>query len=378
LKNILIVTGTFPPLNSIGAGRPYNWAFYFSKFGANITVLTYKKTERDGSLTYIKDCSKFNLIEVKVIQNRFKLFHFIKKGWEKIKNKKFDILISTSNPWQTHYLAYLYKNKYKNIKWIADFRDLWSKNHYYIQKGLKHKIHYFIEKKIISKADILTTVSFPLKQELKQLHSIKTEVIYNGYEILQPIMRKVNNKLIISYLGTIYKQRQDSLLLLLLSIKELIKENLLFIEEIEVNIYGEKLSDIPKIVKNDNFYKKFVNIYSIVPREKSLEIQNKSDLLLLLEWNDANTKGILTGKLFEYIASGTPIISIGPDDTFSASQLIKNTNTGFVCGMDKEKIKQVILDIKNNKYIYKPNYEEIKKFSRENQSKILFNLIKDL
>ena len=184
--------------------------------------------------------------------------------------------------------------------------------------------------------------------------------------------------MIISYLGTIYKQRQDSLLLLLSSIKELIEKNIISFNDIEVNIYGKHLADVPEIVGNDDFYKKFVNIYGLVTRDESLKIQNSSNLLLLLESPYVNTKGILTGKLFEYIASGTPILSIGPDDTFSSSQIIKKTNTGFVCGMDREKIKKVILDVKNNKYTYKPNYDEIKKYSRENQAKILFDLIREL
>ena len=45
---------------------------------------------------------------------------------------------------------------------------------------------------------------------------------------------------------------------------------------------------------------------------------------------------ILTGKLFEYIASGTPVICIGPVDGDAAS-VLQNTECGYAFDFNDEK-----------------------------------------
>ena len=243
------------------------------------------------------------------------------------------------------------------------------------------KLHYLLEKKVINKADVITTVSEPLSEEMQvEYSSIPVYTIYNGYERLLTPKKKKGKKIKISYLGTIYPQRQKPLLLLLLAIKELILEGKLTFEEISVDFYGYKhrMGNIEAIVEKDEIFKKFVKIHDIVSREESLKIQNESHLLLLLEWADAKTKGILTGKLFEYLASGTPIISVGQDSSFAASKIIKDARAGFVCGMDIKCIKNAIMAIKTGKYVYAPNYEIIKEYSRENQAKRMWKIVRKL
>jgi hypothetical protein len=53
----------------------------------------------------------------------------------------------------------------------------------------------------------------------------------------------------------------------------------------------------------------------------------QSRVLLLIEIDSEDTKAIIPGKLFEYMASETPIIAIGPKDA-DVEQIIKSTHTG--------------------------------------------------
>jgi hypothetical protein len=71
----------------------------------------------------------------------------------------------------------------------------------------------------------------------------------------------------------------------------------------------------------------------------------KSASLLLLVLNDApNAKGILTGKMFEYLASGRKILCIGPVDGDAAS-IIDDTCSGVTrTFLDYPGIKMTILD----------------------------------
>ena len=75
-----------------------------------------------------------------------------------------------------------------------------------------------------------------------------------------------------------------------------------------------------------------------------LKLQARSDILLLLTWNDPQEKGVFTGKLFEYIGSAKPILSIGAVDDV-ASNLIRDHNFGLA----SNKIKEIVAFVKNIK-----------------------------
>ena len=51
-------------------------------------------------------------------------------------------------------------------------------------------------------------------------------------------------------------------------------------------------------------------IVNHVPHDEVKRLQEASQVLLLLVNNALNAKGILTGKLYEYLASGRPILAI--------------------------------------------------------------------
>ena len=67
-----------------------------------------------------------------------------------------------------------------------------------------------------------------------------------------------------------------------------------------------------------------------VPYQKSLQIQRDAHALLFLPWNDQATDGIISGKIFEYLFSRTPIISVGAQTIETAQKMILQNNAGYV------------------------------------------------
>lgn len=378
---ILIVSEFFPPLNNIASGRPYSWASYLSS-AHKVTVITTNKTKYDAPLDYVKDCSHFEFIEIDNAVNTFAgRLKWVIGSLKKLKAADYDVVISTSNPWLSHLVPFCLKLINKKIKWIADFRDLWSINHYgYIKKNsFRNRVHTFIEKAIISKCNAITTVSEPLAHDMKQLHTEKEiKVIYNGFEELSAVSESKNSdKVTIVYTGTIYKGRRDPSVLFH-AVSQLISEKAIEKDKIEILFFGAKHGDLENIIDKNDISRDIVKVLPMISRHECISIQNKASALLLLEWGDTENKGILTGKLFEYLAAGTPIISIGPDETFESSKLIIKTNTGFVCANDTEKAKNAILQIYKNNYSYSPDYEVIGEFSRKEQAKSLERLVEQL
>ena len=89
----------------------------------------------------------------------------------------------------------------------------------------------------------------------------------------------------------------------------------------------------------------------------------QADVLLLLTWDNHLERGVLTGKLFEYIGASKPILSIGAinDD---ASRLITSNNFG-VASNNPEVIYSFLKSIRKNEFKF--GYEERYKFERAKQ-----------
>lgn len=82
-----------------------------------------------------------------------------------------------------------------------------------------------------------------------------------------------------------------------------------------------------------------------VPHQEAIREQASATALLLLINNSPNAKGILTGKIFEYLASKRPILAIGPEDGDTAA-VLNETKHGFIADFDnEEKIKSLIINL---------------------------------
>ena len=69
-------------------------------------------------------------------------------------------------------------------------------------------------------------------------------------------------------------------------------------------------------------------MHGYVPYQKSVGIQRVADVLLFLDWTDIRAEGVLTGKLFEYLGSGRPILAIGASKNTEAARIIADTGCG--------------------------------------------------
>ncbi len=77
-----------------------------------------------------------------------------------------------------------------------------------------------------------------------------------------------------------------------------------------------------------------LELVDYLPRAESLRLQRDSEALLLLVPDAGGRgKGVLSGKVFEYIAAGRPILAVVPPDG-AAAELIRETGSGVVVAPD--------------------------------------------
>ncbi len=79
----------------------------------------------------------------------------------------------------------------------------------------------------------------------------------------------------------------------------------------------------------------------IVPRAQALQAQRSADAVLFFDWNDHSTEssgGVVSGKIFEYLASGTEILAVGGRSADVIAGLLEQTAAGTWCGDDVERL----------------------------------------
>ena len=291
-----------------------------------------------------------------------------------------DAIISSGPPHSMHLIAQKlhYQN---NVKWLADFRDPWSNLYYnkdFKQGAFAKNKNKKLEEGVLKNADCILTVSTTLQQEFSKIAK-RVEVITNGFDDEVSASEKValDANFSISYIGLLPKQSNPRLLFKVL--KELCQESAAFKNDLQINFIGD-ISEEVKIEIESNNLTKNTSFTGYVSHQKAIAYQKKSQVLLLLIPNVENNKGILTGKVFEYLIAKRPILAIGPEEGDLAT-ILAETNAGVVINFDaeeklKRQINKLYQQFKGGELIV--NATNIQNYHRKELTKNLAVLLKSL
>ena len=379
MKKVLIVTYYWPPCGGAGIQRWLKFSKYLPEYGWEPIVLTVDPKYGsyqvfDASLE--KEVSELN-IEVHRTKSREVLNYFSKlfgkkslpqggvspkksfksnlmmfirrnffvpdprRGWNRFAYKKalqlireynIEKVITTSPPHSTQLIGLKLKKR-ANIEWIADFRDPWTSIFIYEESGQLSFIRNYeksLERKVVQRADKLITVGPTLKSTLEEIRQKQdVHVITNGYdhELSSPAERKSgadSNSLRIIYTGTMNDQYDP--FVFFEGLKLALAESDL---NISVDFYGSVSGIIREKVRKMGLGEDTVRFNETISYSESLSEMRKSDILFLVIPKAKSEKLILTGKIFEYLATKLPILCIGPKDG-DAADIINSTNSGTV------------------------------------------------
>lgn len=297
-------------------------------------------------------------------------------------------IVTSGPPHSLHLIGKKLKTKFKNkITWITDFRDPWSQIYYkddilmstFIKKRLLK-----LEKKTIQQCDLLITVSNSLKKEFIELGADKNKahVITNGYDnsdlsIEELKQEKENNKFTLTYVGTLPEFSNPEILWDVL--KKLKESNFINEDNFELKFIGN-INQIVKDCLTKNKLDSIVDFKGVIPHGEISKHFYSSNILLLLIPNTQNSKGILTGKLFEYLASKKQILAFGNPDG-DVQKILDKTNSGKVFSYvqnssnENNLINFIKSSFKIESELKKVNIVEIEKYSRENLTQELATLL---
>ncbi|GAB2768513.1 glycosyltransferase family 4 protein [Salinimicrobium soli] len=261
---------------------------------------------------------------------------------EYLEENQIDTVITTGPPHSLHLIGLGLKKKMK-IKWIADFRDPWTQIGYH--KKLKllpfaRRKHERLEKEVLQTADQIITTSFTTKKEFEELTNRPIEVITNGYDREKIEQKPLDEKFSLAHIGSLLSERDPENLWQ--AIKELVLENEDFANNFELKLVGAVGEQVLGSIQKWGL-RAYVEKIGYVSHSEALQLQKSAQVLLLIEIDREETRGIIPGKIFEYMVSGRPILAVGPEKA-DIEILVKKTNSGaFFQYSQKEEIKAFLL-----------------------------------
>jgi glycosyltransferase involved in cell wall biosynthesis len=278
-----------------------------------------------------------------------------------------DLVLTSSGPYSLVFLGRKLKNRF-NSKWIADLRDSLS-GHTYRHGRIHARVFSMLSPLLLSAlkdADAVITVSpEEARRDEKILKRSVLSVIpgwdpeeWEGIEPLPELKRDPRFKFL--YAGRLYSG-YVTLLPFFTALNRLVGE----VGKIQavVYYYGPSRDLLLKDLETFPYLGPLVEIHDPVPPEEIRRVMRSVDLLLL-PTSLRGEGGVGGGKLYEYLASQTPILSF-PDDPF-VSGILRETGGGISCSGDPaelEKTLRKILLSERFRTLSSPKEEAIRRYT---------------
>ena len=332
--------------------EPYRFASMLSRkqtktISAGIVPKTSKQTLLQRLLLFIR--GNFFIPDARV-------------GWVKpsvtflesyIKEHQIDTVITTGPPHSMHLIGLKLKAKIttdttKKLHWIADFRDPWTTIGYHdklkmtVRTQRKHKN---LEYRVLNTADQVIVTSPTTKKEFSTITKKPITVITNGFDTESHQEVPDTNRFTLSHIGSLLSDRNPLLLWKVLD--TLVREHAGFREQFELILVGKVSQEVVEVIKSFGL-EKHLTLVGYVSHQEAIALQCQASVLLLIEIDAEITKGIIPGKVFEYLAAKRPILALGPKDA-DVSDIITETQSGYYFEYTQEEaLKEAILYLFHN------------------------------
>ncbi|AWH75384.1 glycosyl transferase family 1 [Dokdonia sp. Dokd-P16] len=357
--------------------EPYGWA----------STLSRKQTKTISSGILPKE-GKQSLLQKAMLYVRGNFFvPDARVGWVApsveylkmyIEENNIEKIITTGPPHSLHLIGNQLKNWKPSLNWLADFRDPWTTIGYHDKLRMTAKTnarHKLLEKQVLTTANHIIVTSPGTKREFQSITKRPITVITNGFDdrIITP--HHPSERFVLSHIGSLLSDRNPQLLWKVL--RELCDELPAFSKALEIQLVGKVSQEIIDAITECGLESQ-LNLVGYVSHQEAQRLQGQANALLLIEINAEKTKGIIAGKLFEYLSAQRPIVAIGPQGA-DIGTIIEKTATGsFVDYSQEKKLKTVIKALFTGGYKYASNENEVANYHRRELTAQLSNLIAHL
>lgn len=305
---------------------------------------------------------------------------------EYIATHAIDTVITTGPPHSMHLIGLQLKAKItaggsKTIQWITDFRDPWTTIGYHDKLKMTAKTkqkHKELERVVLETADHVIVTSPTTKKEFAAITHKPITVITNGFDATHTGEVAIDNTFTVSHIGSLLSDRNPIVLWKVLA--KLVKEHDQFEKHFELKLVGKVSQEVIDAIK-DHGLEKYLILVGYVSHQEAIRLQQQAAVLLLIEIDAEITKGIIPGKVFEYLTAKRPILGIGPKDA-DVGEIITTTDSGYYVDYSQEAVLEKMLRTLFENYRSSTDtvsrVDAISKYHRKELTKTLATLIHSL
>ena len=392
MMTVLILTYYWPPQAGSGVQRWLKFAKYLPEYGWKPVIIT----PRNGTAPYYDDSllkdvppeaeiiytgtlepfAIYNALQGKKpkaavpvgmmgLTEKKGMFHRLanylranvfvpdaRRGWmpyarkaalKRIAEGGIDLVVTTGPPHSTH-LAGLDIQRQTGLPWLVDLRDPWT-NIYYNKtlprsRSTQAKDQAW-ESMVVRSASAVTVVSPGMADEFSP-RAKRLEVIYNGYDDsdLPPTPPTSHKGFTLSHVGNFFPSLESSGLTSALS--RLCKEEPGFAADLRLRFTGLLDSGVEERLRIAGLAPNIQVTPPVSHKDAVVEMMRASMLLFSIA-NEGNVRALVSGKIFEYLATGLPILAIGSPESGAAQVLLDAEFGPMLPHEDSEGISQALL-----------------------------------
>ncbi|HYG19993.1 MAG TPA: glycosyl transferase [Ohtaekwangia sp.] len=256
-------------------------------------------------------------------------------------------IVTTGPPHSMHLIGYQLKQGNPSLRWLADFRDPWSEWGFLesIMAGTRaRKLHRKMEAKVLSAADEIITITPFYKRRFEQLSGRSVTLLNNGFDEddFDNLVIRRTDKFTVLHAG-IVNERCDPRPFMK-AIRALIEEEPSFRESVILEFVGDVHPSFRAFVDADAELTRVTRFTPHLPHKELVARYGEAALLLLVLTGYKDAEGYMPGKLYEYLATGLPVLAVGPEHG-DASKLLRDTRSGaMIDGANTQAIKSFLLE----------------------------------
>jgi len=355
MKNVLMIIPFFPPTSGGGVYRPLSFVRGLAQHGWQPTVVA-----PDGAAYWVRDRSLCRRIpeDVCVVRTRtlsgqsllarmrppsnrrqtrssarfaplrrvaaavlipdtyIGWYPFAVRAAHKLnRERRFDAIYSTSPPETAHLVARTISRR-ESIPWVADFRDPWMNLYLLDSAGpLQCSMHRRLEASVMRRAHVVVATRWHENAVRGRYPGTPVTRVANGYDADAAAIANASgakppaDRLRMVHTGMLTQNRTVEPFLR--ALRRVIDRGILRADELEVILAGprEDANDAAVAAHHLTGVVKFI---VTATHAEALELQRSAHVLLLVKHADPRYRGLVPGKLYEYIGARRPILALAP------------------------------------------------------------------
>jgi len=308
----------------------------------------------------------------------------IREAKEIIHTHDIQAIVTTGPPHSVHLIALALKSS-SPIPWLADFRDPWTSAYY--NANLKRSTaakrkDLALETAVLTSASAVTCVSPAMAREFDDRND-HVQVVYNGYDPSDFASKQkddVTDHFTLAYIGTIKNlEIQPALWKAIASLR---KQDATFRKEFRLEFTGNVSESVKESIANYGLAE-CTHYLGFAEHSVAIQRMKSATALLFIIADLPGSDKIVTGKIFEYLASGTPIFGIGPADG-GADMVLKDVSAKSLMPYDdqalyEERLMSLFTDWRSGSTdSSRPDEKAVISYSRQAQAAQIAKILNEL